>query len=379
MPPTNSAFYENLPRVEDFAQLADASAFSPIPDDWLICCTDIVDSTGLIAQGQFKTVNMISAAVIAAVLNALSGQAFPYVFAGDGASFAVPRECEHLARDTLARLRSWVDREFAISLRAAMLPVKWIREEGFDVSVARYGVAATADYAMFSGGGLSWAEQQMKAGGYEVPPASDAISPDLTGLSCRWNTIKAHNGTILSLLILPNDTARDDEFAALAAKVLALSAQLDRNGHPVPPNGPSVGLPLVGFASESRLTRGTAPAPLRALALFAQTVFLWLVFSFKLPIRGFDPQRYRRVLSRNADFRKFDDGLKMTLDCDAAVRDQLRSLLEQAQSAGIIRFGWHEQDEAVVTCIVPSAFRDDHVHFVDGAAGGYAQAAQTIK
>jgi Protein of unknown function (DUF3095) len=32
-----------------------------------------------------------------------------------------------------------------------------------------------------------------------------------------------------------------------------------------------------------------------------------------------------------------------------------------------------------VTCIVPSQLSRDHMHFIDGAAGGYAQAAQQMK
>ena len=32
-----------------------------------------------------------------------------------------------------------------------------------------------------------------------------------------------------------------------------------------------------------------------------------------------------------------------------------------------------------MTCFVPSATRPDHVHFVDGAMGGYAAAARAVK
>ena len=32
-----------------------------------------------------------------------------------------------------------------------------------------------------------------------------------------------------------------------------------------------------------------------------------------------------------------------------------------------------------MTCIVPSHSERDHVHFVDGAAGGYAMAAAMLK
>ncbi len=44
-----------------------------------------------------------------------------------------------------------------------------------------------------------------------------------------------------------------------------------------------------------------------------------------------------------------------------------------------MRYGVAEQDAALMTCIVPSAMRDDHMHFLDGAGGGYALAAQSIK
>ena len=51
------------------------------------------------------------------------------------------------------------------------------------------------------------------------------------------------------------------------------------------------------------------------------------------------------------------------------------SYVHDAAAARLVRYGLHQQDEALVTCIVPSVMRDDHVHFVDGAAGGYTQAA----
>lgn len=378
MAQTTSHFYENLSRVDDFDQLARPSCFKPLPENWLICCTDIVDSRGLIAQGKYRTVNMIAAAVITAMLNALSHRAFPYVFAGDGASFAVPREFEHQARETLARLRAWVDREFAISLRAALIPVKWIRDEGYDVTVARYAVGPEADYAMFNGGGLAWAEQQMKLGGFEVPPASNAVPPDLTGLSCRWNNIQSKNGTILSLLVLPQDHTQHREFAAIADEVLSLAAKLDRHGHPVPEDGPDLALPARGFRNEARLTRQGKPTLWATAQLIVVNMLVWGVFALGLKPGGFDPVHYRRILSRNADFRKFDDGLKMTLDCSPEIRDQLLTRLNQAQADGIIRFGYHEQASAVMTCIVPSSFTDDHIHFVDGAAGGYAEAARHL-
>ena len=48
-----------------------------MPGDWALGVADIVDSTGEIARGRYKTVNMVGAAVISAMINALKGQEFP--------------------------------------------------------------------------------------------------------------------------------------------------------------------------------------------------------------------------------------------------------------------------------------------------------------
>ena len=52
---------------------------------------------------------------------------------------------------------------------------------------------------------------------------------------------------------------------------------------------------------------------------------------------------------------------------------------ELAERAGIARFGLHRQNAALLTCITPSVHETDHVHFLDGAAGGYAMAASRLK
>ncbi len=91
------------------------------------------------------------------------------------------------------------------------------------------------------------------------------------------------------------------------------------------------------------------------------------------------PDVYARELVENSDFRKFDDGLMMTLDCPDDTADAIAARLAAAEAEGVLRFGLHRQAEALLTCIVPSARRPDHVHFVDGAAGGYAMAAAALK
>jgi hypothetical protein len=81
----------------------------------------------------------------------------------------------------------------------------------------------------------------------------------------------------------------------------------------------------------------------------------------------------------NSDFRKYDDGLRMILDCTPELERALTQRLARAASTGIARYGLHRQDAAMMTCFTPSALRSDHVHFIDGARGGYASAAIALK
>jgi Protein of unknown function (DUF3095) len=69
----------------------------------------------------------------------------------------------------------------------------------------------------------------------------------------------------------------------------------------------------------------------------------------------------------------------MTLDCTPALADRIEQRLLKAEADQIARFGLHRQPSAIMTCIVPSITESTHVHFVDGAAGGYALAARRLK
>ena len=77
-------FYESIAPFPDFGKVLDPVNYHPLPADWLAGVADVVDSTGAIAAGRYKTVNMVGAAVIAAVLNATCGRQFPFFFGGDG-------------------------------------------------------------------------------------------------------------------------------------------------------------------------------------------------------------------------------------------------------------------------------------------------------
>jgi hypothetical protein len=371
-------FYARLPVFDHFSDLTDSGRYMPVPDDWVLGLSDIVRSTSAIQAGRYKEVNTAAAAVIAALANRLGTSEFPFVFGGDGASFALPASRHDIARDTLSAVAAWVRDAFGFELRIALVPVSEIRAQGHDVRIARFSASPDVSYAMFAGGGLAHAERQMKNGAFAIPPAPPGTLPDLTGLSCRFDEITPERGVILSLIVLPTPDADIEVFNTLIGKVLAL-AEGQEAGRPLSDRGPPLASPFQGFGIESKTvrTRGLHLWPLVRLA--AGRLAAFMIFRTGRPFGGFDPVRYRHQLVENTDFRKFDDGLRMTLDCTPALADRLESLLHEAERQGIARPGLHRQEAALMTCFVPSPTRADHIHFVDGAMGGYAMAAQALK
>lgn len=374
-------FYAALPTSADFRRLGDPAAYVPLPDDWVVGVADIVRSTAAIEAGAYKQINTVAAAVIAAIANGLAGKDFPFAFGGDGAGFALPAAEAELGRTAMAAVAGWAREAFDLTLRIAMVPVATIRENGHDVRVARFSPSPDVAYAMFDGGGLAWAEQRMKAGEYGLEPATgDAAHPDLTGLTCRFTAIPASRGLILSIIMVPTPEAAPERFAALAQEILALGADGVEVGSPVPPEGPEQRWPSAGVRIETKVWAAKTGRVLWSsrLSVLLRSFLAHLIFKTGIGVGGFDPKRYRAELVRNTDFRKFDDGLRMTLDCTPAVADRIEARLSQAAAEGIARIGTHRQNAALMTCFVPSASRSDHVHFIDGAAGGYAAAAAML-
>ena len=113
--------------------------------------------------------------------------------------------------------------------------------------------------------------------------------------------------------------------------------------------------------------------------MLAHTLFAYLIMRFGIRVGGFVPKTYVQQVVENSDFRKYDDGLRMILDCTPELERALKAAAEGGRGHGIVRYGVHRQDAAMMTCFTPSAMRGDHVHFIDGARGGYASAATALK
>jgi len=378
MTTTSDSFYGSIAVFRGFTRLMEPSLYSPLPDDWTVGVADIVNSTKAIAEKRYKAVNMAGAAVIASVTNALSGREFPFVFGGDGASFAVAAADLAAAREALAATAAWVREDLDLEMRAALVPVAAIRDNGFDVRVARFGPSANLSYAMFSGGGLAYVEAAMKRGEFALPAAPPGSQPDLSGLSCRFEEIPAARGLILSVLVVSTRAADPAAFRKVIEDIIGLVEGSPEAGRPVPLGGPPLRWPPAGLDYEARAWRGGSLLRRRA-AVLGYTLFAYLIMRSGIRLGGFVPEVYVQQVVENSDFRKYDDGLRMILDCSPELERALQQRLEAAAAKGIVRYGLYRQDAAMMTCFTRQATRSDHVHFIDGARGGYASAAVALK
>ena len=157
---------------------------------------------------------------------------------------------------------------------------------------------------------------------------------------------------------------------------MAHEAPLD--GRPITLSSLGVANPGKSIALEAAVTTASGVSHARARVTAAANYLLGVTFHiFKLKAGGFDAALYASDVAANADFRKFDDGLRMTLDCSPAFADALEARLAAAEDYA--SWGAFRQEAAQLTCFVPSITERGHVHFVDGAGGGYTMAAKAMK
>ncbi len=334
------AYMTNQSQVYDeFSSVLDQSAYEALPDDWLVGMTDIVDSTSSVEEGRYQDVNFAGVAIIAALGNILGTFDFPFTFGGDGAAFAVPSAAIEKASRALRQVRNLAQASLDLSMRIGLFRVCDIRASGRDIRIARYAASPHATYTMFSGGGIRWCEQQLKLGKGYLSHSSDTLVavPDLTGLSCDWQPFPNKNGTILSLMVEPVGE-RNTNFANLAKRIVGFFENQPKSSAPIPE-----------FPSMRR----------------------WSTVEID--------QKSWAAITANSDFKKYDDVLRLTVDCSldqvAAAMDVLRS----AAKRGEIAYGYHCQSHSIMTCFVPSTDQNSHRHFLDGMDGGYAKAAAMLR
>ena len=87
---------------------------------------------------------------------------------------------------------------------------------------------------------------------------------------------------------------------------------------------------------------------------------------------------YLHNLVELSDTLVIDGKINTVISGTTHQREQLVDALTKLEKDGEILFGLYVSTESVMSCYVRN-LNDRHVHFVDGAEGGYTNAASIIK
>lgn len=380
----SESFYADIPAFSDFVEVTRAEHYRPAPPDWRVVITDVIGSTKAIEAGRYKDVNSLGVASIVALRNALPGIELPFVFGGDGATILVPTS--HLAtiEATLRGIRRMAQDAFAMDMRTSTVGIDELHAEGHQVLVARFQASDDVYLAMFSGNGLTAAEKRIKdpqqASRYAIAEAGP-VAADFTGFECRWKPIPSRHGQVASILVQARSSERSVAEQVYRGVLQAIADALEGDGRPVDPSNLALQGRGGNFDAEAKIRSGKpngARFALRRLIAKTEAMIGTTLMSKGWRAGGFPGDIYKGQVVANTDFRKFDDTLRMVVDVGPDALEAIRAMLAARHAAGELVFGIHVSGASLMTCAIES-YEGKHVHFVDGADGGYALAAKQMK
>lgn len=373
--------YEQLVPIKEFDDITRDDLYWTIPAHWRLFATDIKDSTEAIEEGRYRDVNKIGAASITVVREGLEGHEFPFVFGGDGATLVVSPDLTSTVREQLLGLKQLARDNFDLQLRVGEMSVGELTDHGVDLEVARFELTTGRDIALFRGGGVSLADDLLKEDysryRVETPSGEAEFNVELTGLSCRWQPIPSQRGEILSIIVQVLRSPTDEVYREVIAE---LDEILDGGlGQANPVNREVMAYQSVWDCLVDEVRYQSSLFSFSFVGRFLEILLAVAVFKFGLYPFFFDPEEYSQQLRTHSDYRKFDDMLRLIIDCDNEEHEQVERYLAKKHEAGDLAYGIQVADESLMTCYVEDLDQGGHLHFVDGGDGGYARAAQQLK
>lgn len=380
-------FYANLPYFSSFADFTNIQHYRPLPEDWLVAITDIVSSSKAIENGMYQVVNAVSAASITAILNAAAPLSVPYVFGGDGATICVPSSLYHEVASALVAASQLARESFDLALRVGIVPVQTIQKKGYQILVGKYQPSKNFQQAVFQGGGLKYAEMLLKEDIAENPYFLDETKVEANasfeGFECRWDEIPSAQEETVALMV-QSTSEKEPEANQTYANVLETIFDIygkEADRHPLLEENLSLVLSPIKLAPETMIRtafQGIGKKMLYLIKAWFSTLLGKFLMERKIKNHLGDWGRYKAQLVENTDYQKFDDTLRMVLSGTQAQRKRLSDFLEKSHQAGKLVYGIHPSESAIMTCVVFN-YDTEHIHFLDGANGGYAIAAKAMK
>ena len=378
----NHDFYSKLQGISEFSDIVDISKYQPLPDDWLVIATDIRGSTSAIENGRYKSVNMAGASAIAAILNDFPEIDIPFVFGGDGVTIVMPDVGIDHVMGLLKYCKEAVKSSFGLELAAGCRHMRDLRADGKEIKIGKYELSENVNQAIFWGDGVDYIEEIIKQPENDLDSVP-LIEGDFSGLECRWNEIPAEKDEVLSIIIkatIENDEERSKTYKSCFEMIERIYGN-ESSYAPLKEESMSLAIKPKLLRGEATIRSYQATLMnklLYYLKLYYMQLAGWYLMKRKISTKNTDWGEYKTDFVKNADFRKFSDGLKLVISGTVDQRKKLRSFLENQRQKGKLVYGTHSSPASMTTCFVTD-YHKKHVHFIDGTDGGYASASVELK
>lgn len=355
------------------AKWSSEDSYHTVPNNWHVVIADIEDSTKAINEGRYKEVNIVGAACIISVTNEIGSQFTHSVFGGDGATFLVAPEHLNRVESVLSSLSDLATNTFKLKLRVGSVVVAELRNLGSDVRMAKIPMNAGFKLSLFTGGGVTLADQLVKQYPERyLTKLTGKKALKVEGLECRWNDVPSQKGKIMTLLVRPCSGKLDE----LENVILAIDKLLP-NSQPVRKSNLPLTYPPEHLWREMKI-RVKNPV-LRYLNYVGVLMMTGLMSSF-IKRDAFNLKtrvgKYCLSVLDNTDYVKLDDTFRAVLDISIEDAKTLEEFLEVKKKLNLLDYGIHYSNSALMTCFVKSL--SNHMHFIDGSDGGYAAASHHL-
>ncbi len=377
---TNShLFYTSLkPYSRGLSRLfAKEAHFRSVPVDWVVVITDIENSSDIVLGGKQQTVNMVATGSIVAALNVADKYKalLPFFFGGDGATILMPNS---ILQPVLTALQSYQQRiqlQENLHLRVGYVQVQEIYEAGHRLAISKIQSNENFIIPVVIGSGLAMAEEKIKGDEYSLAPleATGNYQVNLDGMQCRWDEIAPPEDAaeIVSLLVVACDEQKQLEVFRKVVDCLDAIYGDVKKRQPI-----SLGR-LKLTTSLQRLVHEVYTRVGKVNYFLA--IKEWLITLVgRLYFKTQAGRKYLNSLVDKADTVVIDGKINTVISGTKEQREKFSKALDAFEQEGILLYGLHVSTASVMSCYVKN-MDENHIHFVDGAGGGYTNAARMLK
>ncbi len=328
-----------------------------------------------IAEGRYKEVNIVGAATIVVARKAMGGNDFPFVFGGDGATLLVPNMFLESVCENLGALKKLSIENHGLELRVGVVPIEELQKHGKHIEVGKLEITPGRSIAILRGEGIAFTEKLIKDSDKFEFKGTVPKEANLSGLSCRWQPIPSRRGKVIAILV--SSRRGKEVYGDFLRELENILPDGIENSNPT-------NVELASYKSLCQLIKEEiklhySPLSLSFLLRILEISFAVFVFRYKFPALFFDSTKYSQSMRTHSDFRKFDDVLRMVLDCSCKQIENLKEYLQLRYEKKDLFYGTFETDYSLMTCFVEGLGQGRHIHFIDAENGGYAAAAIELK